>query len=82
MSGDTIYADLPGDDVFREVVRRMSEIGYGRMAQIVFEEWRRVAPESGGLKFLCPKCKRLYIYDTYENYKKYRERLANREEME
>jgi hypothetical protein len=60
---DTSDRDSAIDVSFREIVRQYSGMGYGRMSQIVSEEWRRAHPRSGGLLFLCPKCDELYIYD-------------------
>jgi len=44
------------DEEFRKQVVKYREQGYGRMAQIVDEEWRKVDPRDGGLLCLCQKC--------------------------
>lgn len=68
----TEHADFPAEREFREMVRRLADIGYGygRMAQIVDEEWRntpRDIPESGrGILTICKNCDTLIRYRTGE----------------
>jgi len=68
---DTSDVDAPAERDFRNIVRTYRPIGFGRMAQIISEEWRRYSPRSGGLLFVCPKCDELYIYDWRITVKKY-----------
>lgn len=66
----TEHADFPAEHEFREMVRAMADIGYGRMAQIVDEEWRNTSrdiPESGrGILTICKNCDTLIRYRTGE----------------
>jgi hypothetical protein len=45
-------------------VRQMYAIGFGRMAQIISEEWGRRDPVRGGLLAVCPVCDTLFNWDT------------------
>lgn len=44
------------DEEFRKQVQKYREQGYGRMSQIVDEEWRKIDPRDGGLLCVCKKC--------------------------
>lgn len=55
----TEHADMGPDREFREFVRFNASMGYGRMAQIIDEEWRRVDPKRGGLLVICGGCGKL-----------------------
>lgn len=48
--------DMGYDSDFRAFVRNFRIIGFGRMQQIVDEEWRRADPKRGGLLTLCRNC--------------------------
>jgi predicted PP-loop superfamily ATPase len=50
--------DTPFEREFRERVRSASH-SFGRMAQIIDEEWRKVDPSHNGLLVICGKCKTL-----------------------
>lgn len=52
----TAAYDSPMDYAFRSFVRAMAAMGYGRMAQIVDEEWRKIDRRDGGLLTLCRVC--------------------------
>jgi hypothetical protein len=59
-------ADMGLDGTFRKMVREYAEMGYGRMVQIVDEEWRRAHPVFGGVLCLCRKCDTLLDQATGE----------------
>lgn len=65
----TEHADFPNERRFRALVRELREIGYGRMAQIVDEEWRtdavlNVPPSGRGILVICKECDTLIRYRT------------------
>lgn len=60
----TEYVDTQSDAHFRAVVHRLRNMGFGRMAQIVSEEWRAYDPDRNGLLCVCPECQTLFVWDT------------------
>lgn len=70
--------DSGQDAEFRVFVRQNRKMGYGRMAQIVDEEWRRVDENCGGLMVVCGKCRELIMAIDGITRAEYRKFLAMR----